>query len=65
MTTLAVPTDVFVVYTCLLLDHSGMLLLKNEVQSSPSSGEDSGLFWDDMPHWLVDSHWWSKKTSKF
>jgi len=50
MTTLAVPTDVFVVYTCLLLDHSGMLLLKNEVQSSPSSGEDSGLFWDDMPH---------------
>jgi hypothetical protein len=43
MTTLAVPTDVFVVYTCLLLDHSGMLLLRNEVRSFPSSGEDSGL----------------------
>jgi len=43
MTTLAVPTDVFVVYTCLLLDHNGMLLLRNEVPSFPSSGEDSGL----------------------
>jgi hypothetical protein len=41
MTTLAVPTDL--VYTSLLLDHSGMLLL-NEFRSSPSSGEkDSGF----------------------
>jgi hypothetical protein len=36
MTTLAVTTDVCVVYTNLLLDHSGMLLLKNEVQSFSS-----------------------------